>query len=130
MNSKKVHNTEGETIEDVRRQRDEAIARAEEAEAFASVRGGEWCAKNRAEGRGGCGACAWCCQQANQSRDELGIQLAALRERLRLAMAVVDAARRVAGAGIYGAMWAMVDDLKPALAAFDAVPCDTLEKNT
>lgn len=33
------------------------------------VRGGEWCAKNRAEGRGGCGACAWCCKQANDRAD-------------------------------------------------------------
>lgn len=28
-----------------------------------SVRGGEWCAENRAAGRGGCDACAWCCKQ-------------------------------------------------------------------
>lgn len=32
----------------------------EVAEAKADVCGGEWCAKNRAEGRGPCGACAWC----------------------------------------------------------------------
>lgn len=35
------------------------------------VKGGEWCAKNRAEGRGGCGACtcAWCCKQADDRAD-------------------------------------------------------------
>lgn len=37
----------------------------ERARAEADVRGGEWCARNREEGRGPCGACAWCCQQAN-----------------------------------------------------------------
>lgn len=48
-----------------------AIARAERAEwqlalaeAEVAVRGGEWCAENRAEGRNPCGACAWCCNQA------------------------------------------------------------------
>ena len=41
--------------------RDRLAARLAEAEAKAEVRGGEWCAKNRAEGRGPCGACAWCC---------------------------------------------------------------------
>ena len=37
--------------------------RAEIAEAKAAVCGGEWCAENRAAGRGPCGACAWCCTQ-------------------------------------------------------------------
>jgi len=68
-----MHDTEGETIEDVRRQ-----------------------------------------------RDELGIQLAALRERLGLAMAVVEASRAYRDEDeVY---------LDRALAAFDAVPGDTLER--
>lgn len=36
-------------------------ARVEVAEAKAEVIGGEWCAKNRAEGRGPCGTCSICC---------------------------------------------------------------------
>jgi hypothetical protein len=73
-----MHDTEGETIEDVRRQ-----------------------------------------------RDELGIQLAALRERLRLAMVVVDEARKTADAN-----WRVIDVaiLAIKLAALDAVPGDTLER--
>jgi hypothetical protein len=68
-----MHDTEGETIEDVRRQ-----------------------------------------------RDELGIQLAALRERLRLAMDVVDASRAYRDEDeVY---------LDRALAALDAVPGDTSER--
>jgi hypothetical protein len=68
-----MHDTEGETIEDVRRQ-----------------------------------------------RDELGIQLAALRERLRLAMAVVDAARAYRDEDeVY---------LDRALAALDEIPGDTSER--
>jgi hypothetical protein len=68
-----MHDTEGETIDDVRRQ-----------------------------------------------RDEMGIQLAALRERLRLAMAVVEAAR----------VYRDEDEvyLDRALAAFDVVPGDTSER--
>lgn len=67
-----MHDTEGETIDDVRRQ-----------------------------------------------RDELGIQLAACQERLRLAMAVVDAAR---DASSYAGQLRLDD----ALAALDAVPGDAL----
>jgi hypothetical protein len=51
--------------------------------------------------------------------DEVGIQLAALRERLRLAMVVVDAAR-------YGHPSLAV---RTALAALDAVPGDVLAKS-
>jgi hypothetical protein len=52
---------------------------------------------------------------AIRERDELGIQLEALRERMQLAMAVVEAARR----------WQTIDTkLKPALDAFDTVPGD------
>jgi hypothetical protein len=74
-----MHDTEGETIDDVRRQRDEVGI-------------------------------------------QLGVQLAALRERLGLAMAVADAARGV----IKGADPA--HGLVDALAALDAVPGDTSER--
>ena len=56
---------------------------------------------------------------AERSRDALGIQLAAQGERLRLAMAVVDAARRLDGPGTYR-----------ALDALDAVPGDALPHPT
>jgi hypothetical protein len=59
------------------------------------------------------------CSEVNAAEartDELGIQLAALRERLRLAMAVVDAAR-------YGHPSLAV---RTALGALDAVPGDAL----
>ena len=77
-----MHDTEGETIDDVRRQ-----------------------------------------------RDELGIQLAALRERLRLAMAVVEAARRfVLGCDDQMSASAVALSIDDALAAFDEVPGDILER--
>jgi hypothetical protein len=44
-----------------------------------AVRGGEWCAKNRAEGRGGCGACAWCCQQATERAERAEADLLCAR---------------------------------------------------
>lgn len=47
--------------------------------------------------------------------DELGIQLAAMQERLRLAMAFIDAAR-----------WGLPAAMRVALAALDAVPGDAL----
>jgi hypothetical protein len=79
-----MHDTEGETIEDVRRQ-----------------------------------------------RDEVGIQLAALRERLRLAMAVVDEARsyRTCRCGHIACNRCRDDRfVADALAAFDEVPGDTSER--
>jgi hypothetical protein len=79
-----MHDTEGETIDDVRRQ-----------------------------------------------RDELGIQLAALRERLRLAMAVVDKFRfrRTCRCGHIACNRCRDDRFAAdALAALDAVPGDTLER--
>ena len=54
------------------------MERAKVAEAKADVCGGEWCAENRAEGRGPCGVCAWCCQQVTEraERAERQIELA------------------------------------------------------
>lgn len=158
-----AHVVEMGKVAEAERQRDEWKERAEKAEAFASVRGGEWCAKNRAEGRGGCGACAWCCQQANQSRDsmrgerdrairsndewmarateradraerardELGIQLAACQERLRLVMETVDALSMtvVMAAGPSRAREARLE-VKKVRAALDAVPGDALATST
>ena len=69
-----------------RAERDAAIARAELAEAQASVHGGEWCAETRAAGRGPCGACAWCCQQMRIGREEDDL---AWRKRLEKAEAEV-----------------------------------------
>ena len=65
--------------------------------------------------------------KAEKARDEVGIQLAACQERLRLAMAVVEAARWVRnyyrdGLGMPGPM----GHLGQALAALDAVPGDAL----
>lgn len=56
------------------------LARVEKAEAAAAVRGGEWCASNRAKGRGPCGACAWCCQQIMASLTRAEVE----RDRLRV----------------------------------------------
>lgn len=42
-----------------------------------SVLGGEWCAENRAAGRGPCGACAWCCKQATDELSRLRSRLGA-----------------------------------------------------
>jgi hypothetical protein len=60
---------------------------------------------------------------AERSRDELGIQLAACQERLRLAMAVVDAARVYLGDPSVEARWRLVG----CIAALDAVPGDALQ---
>ena len=49
----------------------------------------------------------------------LGIQLAAARERLALALRVVDVARRIGHSP-----WRTYQDMQDALAAFDAVPGD------
>jgi hypothetical protein len=62
--------------------------------------------------------------------DEVGIQLAALRERLRLAMAVVKRAREVitedeSRSGTY--LRRVVDELADAIDALDAVPGDVLD---
>lgn len=69
---------------------------------------------------------------AERARDEVGIQLAAAQERLRLAMAVVDAAREVRRVeclatatddDVFGSLRAR---MLSALAAIDAVPGDAL----
>jgi hypothetical protein len=71
----------------------------------------------------------WMCEakDAARARDELGIQLAAQSERLRLAMAVVDAARDVSSVWIDGYVGpAAMAYVREALAALDAVPGDVL----
>lgn len=135
-----MHDTEGETIEDVRRQRDEAIAWIEDYKAdHLAVVGGQCAGDERHcscvphlrnaldEARAevsdllaGADAVQFMLTQACRERDALGIQLAALRERLRLAMAVVDAARRIPRLPMAG--------LTDALAALDEVPGDALER--
>jgi hypothetical protein len=69
---------------------------------------------------GGPTACAVCVERA--SRDELGIQLAACQERLRLALAVVEAARDC------WTTWGR-QKVESALAALDAVPGDALSRD-
>lgn len=59
------------------------LARVEKAEAEAAVRGVEWCAANRAAGRGPCGACAWCCKQATERADLAVAVLAEIDQRER-----------------------------------------------
>lgn len=65
-----------------------------------------------------------------KARDEVGIQLAACQERLRLAMAVVDAARALVWSWDEGSYMderaRQHADAKRALAALDAVPGDAL----
>jgi hypothetical protein len=64
---------------------------------------------------------------AERARDELGIQLAACQERLRLAMAVVEAARAVFKS--LRANWRYFE-LERTIIRFDAVPGDVLSKRT
>jgi hypothetical protein len=164
-----MHDTEGETIEDVRRQRDAALARAEKAEADLrkadADRAAAWddarAALARAEKaeaelkwvNGERTTLLCLCNEMSPddapdvvsremaydavdqmqdrlyaavgARDELGIQLASLRERLRLAMVVVDEARKTANEN-----WRVIDVaiLAIKLAALDAVPGDKLER--
>ena len=63
--------------------------------------------------------------KAEKERDEVGIQYAAAQARLRLAMAVVDAARDLMGTP-RGEHWPVLRDCYDALAALDAVPGDAL----
>jgi hypothetical protein len=117
----------------LKEERDAAIARAEKAEAF--VR--DYQDDHRAVVAGECADDERHCScvphlrreidQLQRARDEVGIQLAAAQERLRLAMAVVEAARWVRnyyrdGLGMPGPM----GHLGQALAALDAVPGDAL----
>lgn len=80
--------TEGETEREAR-----WAERLRAAEAVADVRGGEWCAKNRAEGRGPCGACAWCCQQAKERAEAAEHRESVLRSLARTEEALTLKAR-------------------------------------
>jgi hypothetical protein len=69
---------------------DAATARADKAEAErdvavakAAVIGGEWCATNRAEGRGPCGSCSWCCAQATARAERAEALLARTMDPIR-----------------------------------------------
>ena len=62
-------------------------------------------------------------------RDALGIQFAAQSERLRLAMAVVDAAGDVITGNPRVRTDVALEGLRRALAALDAVPGDVLAKS-
>lgn len=75
--------------DNILRERDQLRARLaevererDEARAVADVRGGAWCEKNRAEGRGPCGVCAWCCKQAVDRAERAEAEV----ERLRIQM--------------------------------------------
>jgi hypothetical protein len=67
--------------------------RAAKAEAELAVKGGEWCAQNRAEGRGGCGACAWCCKQQRDRAEKAEAERDALKELLREARNALEVLR-------------------------------------
>ena len=97
----------------MRRQRDEAIAWIEDykTDHLAVVRG--QCAGDERH-------CS-CVPHLRNALNELDIQLAALQERLRLAMAVVEASRIAASAVDLPA-------IDRALAALDEVPGDALER--
>jgi hypothetical protein len=69
---------------------DAATARADKAEAErdvavakAAVIGGEWCATNRAKGRGPCGSCSWCCAQATARAERAEALLARTMDPIR-----------------------------------------------
>jgi len=103
-------------------QRDAAVARAEKAEEEKT----KWWMQ----------ACRQLADvaEATAKRDELGIQLAACQERLRLAMAVVDAARgliKTLDRLLPYAIGETRNDeahIRRAIAALDAVPGDVLAK--
>lgn len=59
------------------------LARVEKTEAEAAVRGGEWCAANRAAGHGPCASCAWCCGQATERAERAEALLVAAKTELR-----------------------------------------------
>lgn len=61
----------------------ELRARTLKLEAIVDVRGGEWCATNRAEGRGPCGACAWCCSQQRDRAERAEARVGELRFAMR-----------------------------------------------
>lgn len=73
------------------------IARLEERLAFAQaeldVRSGKSCEEERAEGNGGCGMCAWCCQSLRDRLLALEIKLAGKRRAARRLGAQLDLTR-------------------------------------
>lgn len=56
--------------------------RLEEANAKLDVLGGEWCLRSRAEGRGGCDACAVCCQEARDRVVAAELEITRLRNHI------------------------------------------------
>jgi hypothetical protein len=65
------YHTEGDWLE--------LQAEVEKLKAEVAVMGGAWCAQNRAEGRDGCGACAWCCQQQKERAEKAEASLTRIK---------------------------------------------------
>jgi hypothetical protein len=103
-------------------ERDGSIARAEKAEAEAAF-DRQWAMKMAKAMT----ATESAKNAAERSRDELGIQLAAQSERLRLAMAVVQAVRSLPP---YRANMSDLAQVRGKIAALDAVPGDALATST
>ena len=57
---------------------EEARARVAELEAVCAKSPTEWCMEERADGNGGCGACALCCKETRDERDNAREELAAV----------------------------------------------------
>lgn len=108
-----VH-TANETIAALEAERDAAIARAEKAEADLAI---EYANAQEAEDNE---------SAAERARDELGIQLAAQSERLRLIESVLADVRPAVGSFDH----ATVDAARAALKRLDAVPGDALATST
>ncbi len=73
-----------------RRRAEAAEAEREVAVAKAAVIGGEWCAENRAAGRGPCGSCSWCCAQSKNRADAAEAARDSARALLKEARVAVD----------------------------------------
>lgn len=66
----------GQLLEASQAEVEKLRAEVERLKAESDVRTGAWCKGNRDEGRGPCGACPWCYQQARVERDEARAALA------------------------------------------------------
>jgi hypothetical protein len=98
-----------------------AIARAEKAEAHVAQWTTQFRSIDNALSMLSARREAWA--KAEASRDELGIQLRACQERMRLAMETVDVVRRY-----HQRIGSVPSEITDALAALDEVPGDKLER--
>ncbi len=85
----------GQSLEEIKRVQ-RAVEHLTNTVAQAAVFGGDFCAEARAEGRGPCGACSWCVQQAQDRAEKAERELA----KIQVKGLIHDVAVRLFKAGV------------------------------